>query len=86
MTGGHKDKLADMVGLLDPEIPDQNNVYNVPYSIQPNDSVHFYTVSPKGRILYNGLSFHPDTLRIMKKSLINGKEGLLDYVFVPDLK
>ena len=84
LTGGHKDKFSELLELLDPEISDQNNVYNVPYVILPNDSVYFYTVSPKGRIAYSGLSFHPDTLRFLKKSLINGKEGLLDYVFVPD--
>jgi len=84
LTGGHQDKYEAMVKLLDPEIPDQNNVYNVQYVLLPNDSVYFYTVSPKGRISYSGLSFHPDTLRILKKSHINGKEGLLDYYFVPD--
>lgn len=84
LIGGHKDNYDGMVELLDPEIPEQNNVHNVRYVILPNDSIFFYTATPKGRIAYSGSSVHPDTLRILRKSHINGKEATLDYVFVPE--
>jgi hypothetical protein len=82
LTAGHTDNYSEMIGFLRPEIRDQNNVYNVEYQIYSNDSVFFYTTSPKGRITYNGLIVHHDTIRILKESHINGKKATLDYAFI----
>lgn len=85
MVGGPQSGSVGLAGMLEQNVASrvEEGLHNVPVSYR-NDSLFFVTHPVKGDITYAGVVLSPDTVRLLKHSLINGKKGVFDYVFQAD--